>query len=149
MRYNDALDVSSYIINYCTKRDYLMSNLKLQKILYFSQAYFLLSKHEPCFDDTIEAWDIGPVIPAAYKEYKKYGSGNIWIMNHCLEEDCYNDIILDDDKKLICAVVDRFADYSAADLARITRNQSPWMDAYVPNRHNEITVKAIEEYFSA
>lgn len=43
MTYN-ALDVSQYVIKYSNEQDYGISNLKLQKILYFIQAYFLIEK---------------------------------------------------------------------------------------------------------
>ena len=50
---NNVLDVCRYIINYSNKKDYVISNLKLQKILYFTQAFFLMNKEngEPCFTE--------------------------------------------------------------------------------------------------
>ena len=72
MSYN-VLGVSRYIINYCNENYYLISNLKLQKILYFVQAFFLEAKNEECFREEIEAWDFGPVVPEVYREYRKYG----------------------------------------------------------------------------
>lgn len=39
-----VLDVSRHIINYSEEKDYGVSNLKLQKLLYFVQAYFMLEK---------------------------------------------------------------------------------------------------------
>lgn len=62
----NVLDVCRYVINYSNDKDYDISNLKLQKLLYFIQAYFLINKNETCFNETIEAWDFGPVIPKAY-----------------------------------------------------------------------------------
>ena len=75
----NVLDVSRYVINYSNEKDYGISNLKLQKILYFIQAYFLISTPNgmPCFREKIEAWDFGPVVPEAYREYKQYGSTDI------------------------------------------------------------------------
>lgn len=54
-----VMDVARFIINYSNERDYSISNLKLQKLLYFVQAYYLTSteEHEPCFKEDIEAWD--------------------------------------------------------------------------------------------
>ena len=62
-----VLDVCRHVINYSNEHDYGISNLKLQKVLYFIQAYFLTKKkdHTPCFDEKIEAWDFGPVVPEA------------------------------------------------------------------------------------
>lgn len=67
----DVLDISRHIINYSDEKDYGVSNLKLQKLLYFVQAYFMLEKkdHAPCFHEKIEAWDFGPVVPEAYQEW--------------------------------------------------------------------------------
>ena len=55
-----VLDVCRHVINYSNEHDYGISNLKLQKVLYFIQAYFLTKKkdHTPCFDEKIEAWDL-------------------------------------------------------------------------------------------
>ena len=78
MTYN-VLDICRHIINYSDEKDYGVSNLKLQKLLYFVQAYFMLEKkdHTPCFHEKIEAWDFGPVVPEAYQEWAKYGSCDI------------------------------------------------------------------------
>lgn len=48
-----VLDVCRYIINYSNRKDYGVSNLKLQKLLYFIQAYFLInsSENKPCFSE--------------------------------------------------------------------------------------------------
>ncbi len=160
MSYN-VLDVCHYVINYSNERDYGISNLKLQKVLYFIQAYFLINKkdHTPCFDEKIEAWDFGPVVPETYYEYKQYGSGDIpTVKSHILfdENNIWNskrvgfneNIIKDKDKALIDKVVDKFSDYSATDLVSLTHRQSPWIDAYVPYKNNEITIDAIRKYFN-
>lgn len=155
----NVLDVCRYAINYSNDKDYGISNLKLQKILYFIQAYFLISTPEPCFGAKIEAWDFGPVVPEAYREYKQFGSSNIPRISYYVVMDFddfwnskvkeFNDeVISDKDKKRIEAVIDRFSDYSATDLVSITHNQAPWIDAYIPHRNNEITPHAIKEYFN-
>lgn len=73
----DVLDVCRYVIGYCNANDYPISNLKLQKLLYFIQAYFLTQLGRPCFAEDIEAWDFGPVVPEAYHQYKQFGAGSI------------------------------------------------------------------------
>lgn len=158
----DVLEVCRHVINYSNEKDYGISNLKLQKVLYFIQAYFLMSKedHSPCFDDRIEAWDFGPVVPKAYHEYKRFGSGDIPTIESylCIDNENiwnierieFNDSILEDnDKKLIDDIVDKFSNYTATDLVSITHHQSPWIDAYVPYMNNEITIDSIKRYFNA
>lgn len=50
-----VLDVCRYVIDYSNEKEYGISNLKLQKILYFIQAYFLIKQPSRCcFDDRIE-----------------------------------------------------------------------------------------------
>lgn len=143
-----VLDVCKYVIDYSNEKEYGISNLKLQKILYFIQAYFLIKQPSRCcFDDKIEAWDFGPVVPKAYRKYKQFGSSDIPIIID-FEKSNSNDCITGDDKNLIKTVIDKFADYSATDLVGLTRKQSPWIDAYIPHMNREITPEAIKEYFN-
>lgn len=155
-----VLDVCRHVINYSNEKDYGISNLKLQKILYFIQAYFLISTKVQCFEERIEAWDFGPVVPEAYREYKQFGSGDIPSISYIIkfnENDIWqskatkynDDVILQEDKSRIESVVDKFADYSATDLVTITHAQTPWKNAYRRGQNREITIHAIKEYFDA
>jgi len=72
-----AINVAKYIIMRCNQQHKTISNLKLQKILYFVQAEFLVEKDSACFKEEIEAWDFGPVVPAVYHKYKVYGCASI------------------------------------------------------------------------
>ena len=157
----NVLDVSRYVINYSNDKGCGISNLKLQKILYFIQAYFLTKTPggNPCFKERIEAWDFGPVVPKAYHEYKQYGSADIPVMFSFIDfddDDIWNSerksfdstIISKEHKEMINAVVDKFADYSATDLVTLTHRQAPWINAYVPHMNNEITIDAIRKYFN-
>lgn len=139
----DAVDVCNYVINYCNAKKYGISNLKLQKILYFIQAYFLIEKSQKCFINKIVAWGCGPVVPEAYHKFKKYGGCNIYSS----EFGNYNRISKED-KECINKVIEKFRDYSSVDLTNLTLNQAPWINAY--NRHviKEITPDLIKEYFA-
>lgn len=143
----DVLDVSRYVINYSNKKKYGISNLKLQKVLYFIQVYFLINtaNGKRCFHEKIEAWDFDPVVPKVYREYKRYGSTNIPTMESYLDSD---NMISEEDSKRIDIVVDVFSDFSATDLVTLTHNHDPWKDAYVPHMDNEITVDSIRKYFN-
>lgn len=154
----DVLDISRYIISYSNKMDYGISNLKLQKVLYFVQAYFLIQTGHPCFKDKIEAWDFGPVVPKAYGEYKQYGCGDIPTTKSFImidKDNIWNSkrvefkeiAISDDDKSLIDKVIDKFSDYSATDMVELTQHQTPWIDA-ISSQSNEIKNESIFEYFN-
>lgn len=152
----DAVSIARFVINYSNKQEYGISNLKLQKIMYFIQAYFLITQDKPCFSDDIEAWDFGPVVPAAYHEFKQFGSGNIPYIDSYFEgnlffvkENKFNDsFISKQDKESIQNVVDKFSTFSATDLVKLTHSQDPWRKAYVPFANNIIDNESIKEYFN-
>lgn len=157
----DVLDVCRFIINYCDDQDYAISNLKLQKILYFIQAWFLCRSEtrKACFKEEIEAWDFGPVVPEAYHEYKQFGSTNLPRVTFYIQRDeddfweskvvpFNDDVITLGDKDIIRKLVDKFARYSTTTLVNVTHGQSPWIDAYEPGKNNVITNEAIRSYFN-
>lgn len=155
----DALDIARYVIKYSNNRDYGVSNLKLQKILYFIQVYFLIQTDSPCFKEPIEAWDFGPVVPDVYKQYKAYGGTDILTIESYISFDSddiwkskrirFNKInIKDEDKILINKVVDKFSEYSATDLVTLTQHQTPWIDAFNSGKNNKISLDIIKDYFS-
>lgn len=137
-----ALIIARYVIRYCRDRGYYVSNLKLQKILYFIQAEFLTTKGIPCFSDRIEAWDFGPVVPAVYHEYKHFGSSNI------IEEIDEIPTISTIDQGLINGKIEECNQYSASQLVDFTHHQTPWLKAYKKYCNNVIGNDAIKEFFS-
>ena len=155
----DVLDISRFIINHSVRAGKGISNLKLQKVLYLVQAYFLIKRGVPCFRERIEAWDFGPVVPEAYREFRSYGSTlipfissyivfdreNIWNSRRVKTDE---DIISERDRKTIAEVTDFLSGFSATALGDLTRSQLPWMNAYVPNERNEMTCEAIRSYFA-
>ena len=156
-----AIDIARYIIYYCHQNSYSISNLKLQKLLYFIQAYFLLEKGEECFADDIEAWDFGPVIPNVYHEYKMYGGTNIPNQKtyekldintktgkvDFIKKEINYDIICYADKCLINSLLNKFGDCSNTYLTQVTIDQKPWISAYVKNEHKIIPTDSIKNYF--
>ena len=143
-----ALSVARYIIDFCNERGKGISNLKLQKILYFVQAEFLVSTphHTSCFKDEIEAWDFGPVVPNVYHQYKIYGSGIIPSnLNDTLFP--FYEKISFSDRTIINDVIEAAENYSASQLVEITHKQSPWKNAYNKGFNNKITNEAILDFF--
>lgn len=146
----DAMLVAKHIIDYSNSHNCGISNLKLQKVLYFVQAEFLVSKpdHSPCFSDAIEAWDFGPVVPSVYHQYKVYGRASIpsnktrRIFGYRREQE-----ISAEDQRLINNMVDRLKDYSASALVSVTHAQTPWKNAYIHGCNNPISNQSIRDFF--
>lgn len=132
----DVMDIANWFIYYNeTKRELFdedtdeISNLKLQKLLYYAQSAFLAIKNEVLFNDKIEAWRHGPVVPRVYDEYKKYGASGIKEYNldvvKCIEND-------DETRDILINVYDLFGEYSAWGLRNLTHSEEPWKTT-VPN----------------
>ena len=151
-----ALDVARYIIQYSNDRNYGVSNLRLQKLLYFVQAVSLAYSDQGCFEDEIEAWELGPVVPAVYREYKCYGNGsiptsdilvadggNIWEVRR---EKFNKDVLPKKTQEVVRQIVERFSQRSTTGLVDLTHNQRPWMDAH-SRGEKVITRESIKEYF--
>ena len=139
----DVLTIASYIVKYSWEKGYSLSNLKLQKLLYFIQAQFLVSKKQACFNQDIEAWEYGPVVPAVYQKYKMYGGASIPYAGEKTTQ-----TIESSDEKLIDRVIDYCSKYTASYLVAVTHAQNPWKDVYVPNMSNVISKDSIKKFFT-
>lgn len=69
-----ALDLSKYIVSKCVNDGCPISNLQLQKILYYIQKECLQTRNEVMFYDDIEAWQFGPVVPNVYYYFCGFGA---------------------------------------------------------------------------
>lgn len=69
-----VLQIANYVIHVSFENSKNITNLHLQKILYYLQANELVHNEEPLFNEAIEKWRLGPVIPEVYHEYKEFGS---------------------------------------------------------------------------
>lgn len=98
----------------------LMSNLKLQKMLYYEQGYHLAKFGTPLFQEEIEAWMYGPVVPSVYEYYSKFGANGI---SPEKEEIGLNDAL---EEKLFDEVFIAYSPYSAIGLMYKTHEEKPW-----------------------
>lgn len=149
----NVLDVACFIINKHNElyKNVGITNLRLQKILYFVQSEFLIITREKCFEEKIVAWPYGPVVIEAYEEFKKYGKDNIPNINHYgkfFTRQEFNEYIIDrDDKNIILNVLQLLSQFSDFQLVEITHNQNPWLNAIRNGNNTEITKIDIEKYF--
>lgn len=137
----DVITICHYIAYYCHLKGYELTNLRLQKILYFLRLVFLDMFNKPCFNNRMEAWDLGPTVPDAYNHYRKYGAqyipGN-------RTKDIYD--IKDIDKELIAFVVSTLSEYSTFQLIKVTQRHKPWKKNYVSYDTNEISINDMKEF---
>ena len=68
MAISNAQDVANFFIGRFQEAQDPVTNLKLQKLLYYAQGWYLAFFDEPLFDERIEAWLHGPVVPPIYQD---------------------------------------------------------------------------------
>lgn len=134
-----ANQIASYIIRKCLQSQKEINNLQLQKILYYTQAAFLVKVNRPAFSDDIVAWKYGPVVEKVYQEYKC--NSNRVIYDFIL----YKESIADKDKVLIDEVVLAKSNYSAFELVRQTQEELPWLNT---DMNKVISINKIKNYFN-
>ncbi len=118
-----------------------LTNLKLQKLLYFAQAACLSLKDEPLFTDKIEAWKFGPVVPSVYHVLKNFGNQPVKISSPTKEVSHEAGLLLED----IWSVYGKF---SAHELVNITHNHLPWRRVYESeDENNEITNESLKQFY--
>lgn len=134
----DALDVAMYIIDRCYNDGHPVTNLRLQKLLYFVQGVSYQQRNKRLFDNDFYAWPYGPVIPEVYFQYCGYAGVPIR-MNYDIE-------IKSDIASLIDNTIDMFSPYSDWDLVDFTHEDgSPWC-SHEKNR-GRIPKNEIKQYF--
>lgn len=125
--------IAEYVIYYCDKNFNGVSNLRLQKLLYFLQVHFLINEGYALFKEHIVAASFGPIVPIIYKRYAIFGREEIVRGYYSWEND--NDFvdiscISSDDKKEINYVLRRAEKISTVELTRLSTNSKPYKDAY-------------------
>lgn len=138
-----VFDVAQYIL----QKTGAITTMKLQKLCYYSQAWSLVWDEEPLFDETIEAWANGPVIPALYREHK--GSYTLSAVPNGNPEK-----LTQYQKDTIDKVVNFYSKYNPQQLSDLTHMESPWKDARegIPDgmrSDEEITHASMGEYYSS
>lgn len=131
--------VANYIIGMIS-----VDNLKLQKLLYYSQAVHLARVDEVLFKDQIEAWRYGPVIPSIYRKYKQFGFENIKPEETDISEPTS---LCPEQMKTIDMVLDYYGAMSAVRLVNETHSESPWKDTYKEGENIEISVEVMRDYY--
>ncbi|MBQ6335295.1 MAG: DUF4065 domain-containing protein [Erysipelotrichaceae bacterium] len=138
-----AIDCANYLIFLMGDNCDDLSNMKLNKLLYYAQGYSLRDNDKPLFYDPVEAWKHGPVISSVYYEYADSG-------NHIYNYDSSKlDNINEEDKKLLYKIALNFGKYTASYLRNMThRPNTPWYQIFDENvMHKEIPSSLIKTYF--
>jgi uncharacterized phage-associated protein len=115
-----------------------ITNLKLQKLLYYAQGFHLAIFDQPLFWEAIKKWAHGPVVPQAYHAYKEHGSQAIPIAVINPHDYSEKEIELMDE------VYSVYGQFSATKLRSMTHQEPPWADA---QENEEISHESMKKFF--
>jgi len=137
-------DVAAYILKKCGP----MSAMKLQKLVYYCQAWSLVWEERPLFPERIEAWASGPVAPDLYREHKGQFLLKDWKERGSPKK------LSGDDKETIDVVLKAYGHRNAQQLSELTHREAPWKNArngLAPGDPGTetITHEAMSEYYSS
>lgn len=137
-----ALDIAKLLINKAADDGggELLTNLKLQKLLYYEQGFHLAYFGTPLFEENIEAWQYGPVVPDVYNYFKEHGKNGI------TSKEC--DVQIDDKEEyaLFEEVYNVYGKYSAFGLMHMTHSETPWASTNV-GVGNVISLQKMADFF--
>lgn len=153
-----ASALAKYVISYVNlnaKTQFKgITNLKLQKILYYIEGYYMARYGYSLYPALIEAWRFGPVLPSVYYEYAIFGAESI-ILSPAEEEEAieaFDRNVIDDEKKeLINSVIRQKMDMDVWQLVDATHKEEPWLQATDNGKQfgGIMTKRSIMLYFRA
>ena len=118
---------------------------KLQKLCYCEQGFCLAFRREPRFREQLRAWAKGPVVRELRDDHR-HARGPL-----PAPEDCDAGALEPEKRRFLDIVLERFVEYSGAELSRFTHKEAPWQDAYERLKHGKsdvITHESLIEWFS-
>jgi uncharacterized phage-associated protein len=139
-----ALTIAKYFLSLSDENSGdLISNLKLQKLLYYAQGFYVAVNgvKNPLFEEDIFAWKHGPVVRSVYKHYNKFKGDALPIEKAPTS-------IAPKDVRFLDEIYRVFGKFSAWKLREMTHREPPWKENYEPDVNDiQITLKDLREYF--
>lgn len=153
-----AESIANAFIELAAQQGKPLSNMKLQKLLYFAQGHSLSLRGTPLISDEVQAWDYGPVYPEVYHAFKHFGAQSIqkplahpFFNPDAGGSDPWASPKAPEDRMFLHAVWNAYSDKSALQLSEMSHAPGgPWELARKSSpgaRHVVIPKESIAEYF--
>lgn len=141
-----GIDVANFFIKVINAQpEGNVTNLQLNKLVYYAQAWNLVLKGEPLFEEDFQAWDYGPVLPTVYNTFKKYGKN--LIVN--ISGNYSHDIFSNDEINFLIDVYREYGKYSPNELVYMTHTLGgPWHQVYKHGENEIIPKDLIKDFYS-
>ncbi len=146
----DALQIAKWFLAWAEtdeSDEAEITNLKLQKLLYYAQGHYLAKNGTRLFVDELQAWSHGPVVPLVYRYFKQFGSGPLKFAED--EEFSWADID-DHTTQFLIDIWDTYGGIAAWKLRNMTHGERPWADAFDRDQRNVvIATEALKRHFES
>ncbi|MBP2293006.1 Panacea domain-containing protein [Azospirillum rugosum] len=132
----DGRAVANFILDFCEQRDREVTNLALQKIVYFCHVWSLVELGRPLVKHQFEAWQYGPVLQYLYREFKAFDRQPIQGRATEIDPDTGRRRIVRyafdrDTEELLKQTVDFYSRLRAGDLVELSHAKgSPWDEVW-------------------
>lgn len=155
-----AKAIANEFLRLASEEELHLTQMKIQKLVYISHGFKLALLDEALINDSVQAWQYGPVIPTLYEEFKGFGSSPITqpATDIVINEESFDHAFIpveinhDDDKSrlLIQTVWEKYKSLSGPNLSDLTHRQgTPWSETYLPGMfHNDIPNDIIKDYYT-
>ena len=142
-----AIAVANAFIDIAAENGFYLTNLKLQKLVYFAHGWYSAFTDKPLITDEVQSWQYGPVIQSLYNALRHYGARPITKKIHS-DQTITQGL---EDWNFIHSVYRKYAMFSPAQLVALTHEAgSPWEQFGAgQNSFQIIPVEAIKKYFKA
>lgn len=136
--------VTDYIILQVAEDNRGLSILKLQKLLYYAQAWHLVHYDKPLFDGKFQAWIHGPVCRKVYERFNQTHMLYSCVTHEDIRPNFNHQTEINKDEcSLIDSVLDAYAGLSGVQLEQMTHQEEPWIKAregYLPSQRCEVEI---------
>jgi len=133
-----AIDIANYFLSKADEEaGDVMSNLKLQKLLYYAQGFYLALYDEPLFSEPIKAWKHGPVVPSVYHHFKEHSEFGLPRPKEIKALPRQVREVLDEVYKV-------YGQFSAWKLRNLTHREPPWAETA---QSKTISHTSLQAYF--
>jgi uncharacterized phage-associated protein len=133
-----AIEAAEYLIWLAHENEDPITNLKLQKLMYYAQGFSLAKLGQPLFDGQIVAWQHGPVVKEIYEHYKGYKSDPLPV--NPIRHNRYKG----HEKEILEKVYELYGKFSGWALRNITHEEPIWKNA---QENETISPAKLKEYF--
>lgn len=139
MSISDIDEVANYLIQESKNG---ITHRELQKLLYFSQGFYLANYEAPLFAENMDAWEYGPVNSSIWRRFKQYGYKPLGVA-----ADASTSTLSEKKKEFLAGILSSFLVLGQSTLIDMSHTDYPWERNYIQGRNNLIEKDLISEYF--